>query len=74
MEQELERQSVLITGLITEMSAHTLILKALIRKTGLSNSDVLNELNMPQHAELSALLQRNLERGMIISAINDIIP
>ena len=72
MEQELQRQSVLITGLITEISAHTLVLKALIRKTELSKEEVLRELDMPQHIELSALLQRPLERGMIISAINDI--
>ena len=67
MEQELQRQSVLIAGLIAETNAQTLALKALIKKTSLTKQEVLDELNIDQHNNLPLI-----ERGMIVSNINDL--
>ena len=67
MEQELQKQSVLIAGLIAETNAQTLALKALIKKTSLTKQEVLSELKISQLNNLPFL-----ERNMIVSSINDL--
>ena len=42
---ELQRQAVMIAGLTLETNAQTLALKAIIKKIGLTQQDIINELN-----------------------------
>ena len=64
---ELQRQAVMIAGLTLETKAQTLALKAIIKKIGLTQQDIMNELNAdPVLASLPFD-----ERNQLVGAIND---
>lgn len=65
---ELQRQAVMIAGLTLETNVQTLALKAPIKKIGLTQQDVINELNAsPTLASLPFD-----ERNRLVGYINDL--
>ena len=65
-------QDIVIQGLARESIAYTLILKALVEKSGLSKDEVLDSINNPHRPETSLALQDSTIRGGVRDTIKAI--
>ena len=72
MPYDQQKLSVIIDGLIANIHAHDLVLKALIRKANLSEEEALDELNKPLIEETALLLQDQRARRMIVAGIKEL--
>ena len=67
-----QKQSVMLNGLIADRHAFGLVLKSLIRKSNLSEAEVLAEFNASLDDEIATLRQSSLYKNEIIVRIQEL--